>query len=356
MNMIIIGFGNVGQSLAEMLELRAPELRERYGLKVNVVAIVDRGGAALSEAGISLSEAVKAKRFRGSVSTMRGLGRPQLSALEVLEEVDGDIVIEVTSTSLETGEPGLTHIKKAISSKKHVVTTSKGALAQMLPDLIELANKNDVSLMFSGAVGGAMPILDFAKMCLRGEKVESLRGVLNGTTNYILWRMAERRIGLSQAVREAQELGYAEENVSYDLNGLDTACKLVILANWVMNRRVSLKDVETRGIEELSLEEVLKAKEEGFAVRLIGSIKENLRVRPERVSLRDPLCVDSSLNAVVFTCRYSGQHVLIGRGAGGKETASAVIRDVLTIAQGFGWASSPKDVLNVNPKSVWATP
>ena len=339
-NLILIGFGKVGQSLAEMLELRSTELREDYGVDLKVVAIVDRGGAAVSKTGIDITDALKVKRPAGSVSAMKDSGKPHLSALEVLEEVDGDIVVEATSTNLENGEPGLTHIKKALSLGRHIVTTNKGPLALSLPYLIDLSCKNKVSLCFSGSVGGAMPILEFAKRCLYGDKIESIRGVLNGTTNYILWRVAEKHVSLSEALKEARELGYTEENILYDLDGLDTACKLVILANSVMNRKVSLRDVEVKGIREISLQEVLNAKKEGFAVRLIGSINERITVSPEKFPVRDPLCVDSASNAVVFTCTCSGQHLLIGRGAGSKETASSVVRDIVNIAQECKLSSS----------------
>lgn len=341
-DLIIIGFGKVGQSLAEMLELRSAELRSNYGLDIKVLAIVDRGGATVSSAGVNLPKAVKTKRLMGSVSAMRDSGKLGLSALEVLEEVVGDIVVEITSTNLKAGEPGLTHIRKALSLGRHVVTTNKGSLALSLPYLIDLARKNGVFLRFSGAVGGAMPILDFAKRCLCGDKIESIRGVLNGTTNYILWRMAEEHLSASQALKEAQELGYTEENVLYDLDGLDAACKLVILANGIMNRKVSLKDVEIKGIREISLRDVLNTKKEGFAIRLIGSINNKIKVSPEKIPRKDPLCVDSALNAVAFKCAYSGKHILIGQGAGGKETACSIIRDIMDISQKCGQSLSLK--------------
>ncbi|MBM4401275.1 MAG: homoserine dehydrogenase, partial [Crenarchaeota archaeon] len=334
--------GKVGQSLASMLEMRSAELREAYGLDLKVVAIVDRKGTAVSKKGVDISKALKVKRLKGSVSDMKGYGKPYLSALEALEEVDGDIVIEVTSTSLETGEPGLTHIMKALSLGRHVVTTNKGPLALSFSGLVDLAHKNGVSLRFSGSVGGAMPILEFAKRCLYGDKIESVRGVLNGTTNYILWSMSEKRLNLSEAVRKAQELGYAEENVLYDLEGLDTACKLVILANWAMGHKVSLRDVEVKGIRGVTLKDILDAEREGFAIKLIGSINRGIKVSPRRIPLKDPLCVDSAFNAVDFTCAYSGQHILIGRGAGGKETASSIIRDIVNVHRESNLSSPSK--------------
>jgi len=125
-DLIIIGFGRVGQSLAQLLDSAHADLKNNYGIDIKVVAIVDREGAAVSEQGIDLSKALSVKRLKGSVSAMKGSGRPDLSPLEVIEEEDGDIVVEATSTNLETGEPRLTHIEKALSSGRHVVTTNKG--------------------------------------------------------------------------------------------------------------------------------------------------------------------------------------------------------------------------------------
>jgi homoserine dehydrogenase len=157
--------------------------------------------------------------------------------------------------------------------------------------------------------------------------------VLNGTTNYILWKMAEEQIRLEEALMEAQELGYAEKDASYDLDGIDTACKLVILANWIMDYKTSIKDVRINGIRRISLEEVMDAEKENFAIKLVGSINKNIKVRPEKIPKKHLLCVDSILNAVTFTCTHTGQHTLIGRGAGGQMTAGSVIRDIINIGQ-----------------------
>lgn len=333
MRIIMVGFGVVGQSIAEILTLRSMELKEEYGINPKVVAIVDRRGAATAKEGVDLRKALETKRSMGSVSALGEIGKPGYSALDVLEEVEGDLVIEVTPTNVETGEPGLTHIKKALSLGRHVVTTNKGPLALALPNLLELSREKDVCLRFSGAVGGGIPVLAFAKRCLLGEKIIAIRGVLNGTTNYILWKMAEERVSLERALAEARKLGYAEANVSYDLDGIDAACKLVILANWVMNLKVHLRDVEIQGINGITLQEIMDADRENSAIRLVGSINNGITVSPRRISKGDPLCVDSSYNAIQFTTAYSGQHVLIGRGAGGRETAVSVIRDILDIKQ-----------------------
>ena len=331
-NLILIGFGNVGRGLAEILMLRRRTLKDRYGLDFKVVAIVDRGGAAISEAGVDLTRALEVKRSLGSVSAMKFIGKPGLSAMEVIEEIDGDIVVETTSNNLESGEPELTHIKRALTSGKHVVTTNKGPLALALPSLLDLAQREGMILRFSGAVGGAMPILDFIRNLLCGDEILSIQGVLNGTTNYILWSMSERHLTMDQAVAEAQRLGYAEKNISYDIDGLDTASKIIVIANYIMGLRISLRDVNIKGIRGITPEDLLEAKRRGFTIRLIGFIShDEVKVSPEEIPLDNPLSVGSNLNAVKVDCAHSGQHVAIGPGAGGRETASSVMRDIIII-------------------------
>ncbi len=330
---IMIGFGVVGRSLAEMLSSYSMELKQECGADLKVVAIVDRKGAAISQReGINLLKALQAKKQGKSVSILNGAGKPGYSALEVLEEINGDVVIEVTPTNVETGEPGLTHIKTALSQGKHVITTNKGPLALALPNLRGLARKNNMYLLFSGAVGGGMPILNFVK-CLLGEKILSIRGVLNGTTNYILWKMAEEYASFEEVLLEARELGYAEANPLYDIDGVDTACKLVILANVAMNIKAKLGDVKIQGIREITPKEIIEADKDNCALRLVGSINRETTVSPQRISKNDPICVDSVLNAITFTSTYTGSHTLIGKGAGGHETAGSILRDIVGLSQ-----------------------
>ena len=332
-DIIIIGFGNVGQSLAEMLETRRIELKEKHCLNIKVTAIIDSKGAATSKNGINLKEAIKTKKKTGTVATIKKYGKPGASALEILEEAAGDIIVEVTPTNLENGEPGLTHIKRALSQGIHVVTANKGPLALHLPELTDLAYKKEAILKFSGAVGAATPILEFAERCLHDDKIESIKGILNGTTNYILWKMANDKISREKAIKEAIQKGYAERNIKYDIEGLDTASKLVILANHIMKRRISLKDVKVKGINEISLKEILDAEEKGYSIRLIGQINKEIKVQPEKIQKNNPLCVHSALNAIEIECLYSGKHILIGKGAGGKETASSIIKDIIEISK-----------------------
>jgi homoserine dehydrogenase len=250
----------------------------------------------------------------------------------VIESVEAEVVVEVTPVNIKNGEPALSHITKAFKTGKHVVTTNKGPLALAMPALTELAEYNNVYLRFSGTVGGGTPMLEFAKRCLAGDRILAIRGILNGTTNYILTEMAQNRVTFQDALTNAQKLGYAEREPSMDIDGFDTACKVVILSNWIMNKKITLKDIDRTGIRDVSLQDLDEASKRGNTIKLIGSIDENKStVKPTEIAKNNPLCVSGVLNAITFSTEYAGEQTLIGRGAGGVETASAVLRDLLDI-------------------------
>jgi len=256
-----------------------------------------------------------------------------MSALEAIESVEAEAMVEVTPTNIEDGEPGLSYIKAAFKTGKHVVTTNQGPLALALPALTELADYNNVYLRFSGTVGAGTPVLEFAKKCLQGDRIVAIRGILNGTTNYILSEMDEKHITFQEALEAAQKLGYAEADPTMDVDGYDAAAKLVIMANWIMDKKVTLKDVKIKGIRDVSSQIIEDAAKKGSTIKLIGSIGETLKVEPTQISKHDPLAVDGALNAVTFVSESAGEQTIIGLGAGGMETASAVLRDLLDIKQ-----------------------
>jgi homoserine dehydrogenase len=333
MRIILVGCGIVGQSFAQILIRRRAELVEEYGFSPRIVAMVDRGGTAIDPKGLDLEKMLLLKSEKGTVAASRECGHPSLTALDAIQSVEAEVLVEATPTNVRDGEPGLSHIKTAFKTRKHVITTNKGPLALALPALTELADYNKVHLRFSGTVGAGTPVLELAKRCLLGDRIVSVRGVLNGTTNHILTEMDEKHITFQQALESAQELGYAETDPSMDVDGIDTACKLVIIANWIMNRRVTLRDVNIQGIRDVTLEQLEEAANKGHIIKLVGSITGDLKVVPTEIQRRDPLSVRGVLNAVTFVSEFAGEETIIGRGAGGMETASAVLRDLLSIKQ-----------------------
>ena len=326
MNIAFVGFGTVGKNVA--VRLQRPEL----GLNLRTVAIVDSTGAAICHDGLDLETAIEVKNKCSSISEWHPYGLSNITTLDVLERVDIDLVIETTTTDIIDGEPGLSNITSALSRGIDVITTNKGPIALALYQLKEIAERSGSRLRYSGTVGGGTPILDFAKHQLKNEKILSVKGVLNSTSNYILWKMAKDKVNLKDVLQEAKNRKIAERDSRYDITGIDTACKLVILANSIMGLRVNLKDVEIEGIENVSLNNVLEAENAGKAVRLIGRIEDRLRVSPELIAKTDPLYVEADNNSICFSTEYNN-YILIGKGAGGKETANTVIRDLLDLYQ-----------------------
>lgn len=334
MRAIMVGFGAVGKAFAEMVTKRSPSLEKQYGIIPKIVAIVDRGGALINQQGLDLQEAISIRLASGSVSGHRTMGHRGATAMTVIDSVEADVLLELTPTNLPDGEPGLTHIESAIKKGLNVITTNKGPITAAMPSLLELAQYQRVQLRFSGTVGGGIPILNFAKKCLTGCNIESIEGILNGTTNHILTRMLDAGITFNAALKEAQEAGYAEADPSYDINGLDTASKLVIMCNWIMGRRASLMDVDIQGISNVTVEDIVREKRSDKAIKLVGSIDESeISVHPQPIPFNSPLCVKGNLNAVVFKTDIAGSITITGRGAGGTETASAVLRDLIDIKE-----------------------
>lgn len=321
----------VGQSFVKILLSKSAELYSTFGLNPRVVACVDSNGMAISQDGLDLGRLLDAKRMNKSVSAYHEK-TICLNTSDLIENTEAEVMVEATPTNLENGEPGISHIVSAMKSKKHVITVNKGPLALAFSSLLELSNYNNVRLAFSGTVGGGTPILEFAKKCLRGDRILSFRGILNGTTNYILSKMEEEGFTFQEALADAKQKGYAETSPKLDIEGYDAAAKLVIMANWIMSRKVSIADVSRRGISEVNLNAIRDAHEKGKAIRLIAYCNnDELSVMPLEIQRNDPICVTGTLNAVTFSSEYSGEKTIVGRGAGGLETASAILRDLIEI-------------------------
>ncbi len=326
LRLVLIGFGAVGQGLAKLL-IKQRQLMKDLAIRPKVVAIVDSRGVVSNEKGLNLEATLRTKYEKGTVTEYK----TDTLALDVIREVEADVVIETTPTNFKTGEPGLSHIKAALQSKKSVITSNKGPLARAFHALLELARHNNVYLKFSGAVGAGTPILDFGRACSRGDRIIGISGILNATTNFILTEMEQNNLTFQEALRTAQKVGYAEADASLDVEGFDAAVKLVIIVNSLMNQRPTIRDVKMTGIGKVSPEDVQNARNRGRCIRLLASADEGLSVSPSEVDRSDPLCVSGPYNAVKFLCEYSGQKVIIGKGAGGMETASSVLRDLLDV-------------------------
>jgi homoserine dehydrogenase len=326
----LLGFGVVGQSFVKLLLSHSKDLYNDYGIKPKVVACADNGGIVTCDQGLDLDRLLNVKKKKKSVVQYGSSANPS-DILDVIENMDAEVVIELTPTNIVDGEPGKNHIISAMKSGKNVITVNKGPLALEFPSLIELAEYNRIAFKFSGTVGGGTPILEFAKRCLKGDRIISFEGILNGTTNYILSKMYEG-LNFSEALQDASEKGYAEKDPTLDIDGYDAVAKLVIASNFLMNMKSTMKDVTRIGIREVKPSQVISERKKGNAIKLIASCDgKNLVVEPKPVSIKNPICVDGILNAITFTCQHSGQQTITGKGAGGMETASAILRDLIDI-------------------------
>jgi len=310
----IIGFGAVGQGVADAL------MRTDYPIKV--VAIADSRGAVMDAAGVDLASALQRKRETGAVAVA------DTSDMTALDAIVG------MATDISTGGIGLSHIRKAFESGRHVVTSNKGPLVVAYSELCELARKNDRYFRFEATVGGAMPAINLSNETLAGNRIISIEGVLNGTCNYILTRMDDEGVSYEHALGEAQELGIAEADPSADVDGIDTAAKIVILANSVFGMDAGYDDVDVTGITKITPESFKLAKEEGHTIKLIGEIRDGvLKVAPKMVPRNHPLSIGGTFNLASIQTELAGRITIGGIGAGSVETASAILSDILWIEQ-----------------------
>ena len=332
MRICIIGFGSVGQGVARVFAMKKDIIMKDYGLDLRLVAAADSSGAAINPDGLNPDLLLETKKETGKVSDYPEYGVTGISGLEVLDKVDYDCLVEVTPTNIEDGEPARTHMLKAMKDGKDVVTSNKGPLALSFGELAISARDNKVQFKYEASVGGAMPIINFAHETLSGCKIESIYGILNGTTNYILSRMAKEGSSYDQTLNEAQEMGIAETDPTQDVEGEDAACKVVILANSLMNMDVTYKDVEVKGISQITPESISLAKKEGYLIKLIGEVSpDSLEVSPRLVKEGSPFAVEGTLNVATLKTDLADDVTVVGRGAGSVETASAILSDIISI-------------------------
>ncbi len=266
---------------------------------------------------------------------------------EILEDPEVQVVVEVMGGE----EPAHRYISEAISRGKHVVTANKEVMAKRSLELMALAVEEGVNLLFEASVGGGIPVVGPLMKDLLANKIRSIHAIINGTTNYILSRMATNGMAFEQALKEAQELGYAEPVPTDDVEGVDAAYKLAILATLAFHTRVDPQDVYTEGISRLKHQDFRHALELGYAIKLLAMATEEdgglqVRVHPAFVPLEHLLAkVDGVNNAVEVEGDLVGRVVFHGQGAGRDPTTSAVLGDVVEIAHRIGSGGEPPQII-----------
>jgi homoserine dehydrogenase len=318
----LVGYGIVGHGVVDVLNRKKSALLE-MGLNLKLISITDHTGTIMNEDGVD-AERVLPERTLQNVATSSMKGK------EAIDAIESDLVIEVTPTNIVHGQPGLGHMEAALSGRKHVVTSNKGPLVVAYSRLKRLAEDNGVMLKFEATVGGTMPLVSLVERTLVGNTIYGIRGIFNGTCNYILTRMAQENIPYEHALSEAQDLGIAEADPSYDVEGVDTAGKVVILANSLFDMDIKYSDVDVTGITGITPEALTLAKDKGYVIKLIGDVPA-LTVRPMLVPIGSPIAVAGTLNSAAIYTDLSGTITVTGLGAGSIETASAILSDVISI-------------------------
>lgn len=328
---IIMGFGAVGQGVANAISLKKDMIKQEHNVEVKVVAAADSSSSAICADGLDEQLLVSVKNDNGSLASYPEYGS-DVCGIDVLDSVEYDCLIEATPTNIEDGEPALSLTLKAFEEGKDVVTSNKGHLALFFKDVVSAAEKNNVQFRYEATVGGAMPIINFVKDTLSSCKISSIEGILNGTTNYILSRMTSVGSSYKDILHESQELGIAETDPTQDVEGIDAACKTVILANSLLGIDATYSDVDVEGISNITSQAIELAKKDGYLIKLIAEVSpDNLKVSPRLVKQGSSYDVNGTLNMATVHTDLAGDVTVVGLGAGSLETASAMLTDLISI-------------------------
>ncbi|MCJ8314147.1 MAG: homoserine dehydrogenase [Saccharospirillaceae bacterium] len=332
----IIGFGNVGQGLAKILSDKYTFLKEKFGVDIRIVAVCDLNKGSIADRnGIDPTKLLKHIELNGDLKNFSDINT-DWNAEETIGNSGADILVELTYTNLETAEPALTHVKLAMNNGMHISMTNKGPVALFFPELKKIANKNKVQIGIEGTVMSGTPALSIASEMLLPAGITKIQGILNGTTNYMLGEM-EAGADYESALKQAQDLGYAEANPAGDVDGHDAAAKVVILGNLLMDLALSLSDVDCTGISKLSPDDIKQATANNKRWKLIGNVEKTQSgyiafVKPQMLSYEHPLAaISGATNAITYSTELLGDITLIGPGAGRMETGYAIIEDILSI-------------------------
>ncbi|MBD7979198.1 homoserine dehydrogenase [Oerskovia merdavium] len=344
----LLGCGVVGSEVARLLTQQAADLASRVGAPLELVGIAVRDASAPRPLAASVDRSLLTEDAEGLVAR-------------------ADIVIEVMGGI----EPARALLLRAIESGAAVVTANKALLAEDGPTLYKAADTAGVDIYFEAAVAGAIPIVRPVRESLAGDHVRRILGIVNGTTNYVLDQMASTGMSFDAAVKQAQDLGYAEADPTADVEGFDAAAKAAILASLAFHTRVSLEDVAREGITSITADDVAWAAQTGHVIKLLaiaesvtgddGAHGVSVRVHPALVPLAHPLAgVRGAFNAVFVEADAAGELMFYGRGAGGAPTASAVLGDVVSAARhrvlgGKGPEESTYAALPILPASTAVT-
>ncbi|MBE6096296.1 MAG: homoserine dehydrogenase [Schwartzia succinivorans] len=311
----LLGSGTVGSGVVEVLKKNVDEISQKAGTEIEIKKILVRD--------------LKKKRAH-----LEGMDLTD-DINDILKDDDIDIIVELMGGL----HPAREYMLRAMKAGKHVVTANKDVVAQFGKDMFDAAKENRVEFLFEASVGGGIPIITPLKESLTANRITEVMGIVNGTTNYMLTQMTNCGNDYETALREAQELGYAEANPAADVEGYDAARKVAILASLAFNTRVTLDDVSVEGITHITPQDIEYAKELGYVIKLLAIANDSekgvdVRVHPAFLKKDHPLAsVNDVFNAIFIKGNAIGEAMFYGQGAGSLPTASAVVADIITVAR-----------------------
>ncbi len=312
----LLGLGTIGTGVAKLLMTNADLIAAKVGARITLKKIADLDIA--TDRGITLPD--------GILTT---------NADELLSDPEISVVIELIGGY----EPAKRFVLKAIENGKHVVTANKALLALHGEEIYKAAANKGVEVLFEAAVAGGIPVISAIRGNMAANNFSTIFGILNGTCNYILTRMTDEGADFAAVLKNAQELGYAEADPTFDIEGVDTAHKLALLVSLCFGTRVTFGDIHTEGISSLSSVDIKFARDFGYKIKLLAIGKRDgdrveARVHPTMIPVNNPLAdVNGAFNAIRFTGDFIGPVMFYGRGAGMEPTASAVVGDIIDIAR-----------------------
>lgn len=334
--LVLSGFGNVGREFVKLIYEKRNNIIKEYGVDLILCGVIGREGCIFEDEGLDLITLLKCYPGSKGILQYAEMNKDSFYDYPVFE---GDILVECTNSNIHDGGAALNYILNAIKRGMDLVVVSKGALITDFNNIMELAKKKNIKLKYSGATAAALPTMDIGYYSLAGAKINSITGVLNGTCNYILTRMDDENISFDQALDEAIEKGIAERENSMDIDGIDSACKLLLLSNSLMNTEYKLEQVSITGIRNICIEDIRKAKEENKVIKLISRAyciddRVILEVLPEKIDKNNVLAAIRGTNkGVMFNTDTMGEVCVFGGASNPRGAAAAAVKDVINICR-----------------------
>jgi homoserine dehydrogenase len=314
-NIGLIGFGTVGSGVYSLLKKNNFLIKERSGIDINIKCICD----------------IRANEIKSKIKNT--------NITKNWKEITNDPEIDTIIELIGGLEPAKSIVMEALRKGKNVVTANKKLLAEEGDAIFELQKKSTASLYFEASVCGGIPCIQALRDGMVGNRVNLIMGILNGTTNFILTRMEDEGLSFKEALKDAQQKGFAEADPTFDIEGYDAGHKLAVVSRIAFNKKVNFKSIPIEGITRITIDDITYARDMGFAIKLLGTSrmagdKMEISVAPAMLPLKHPLAsVHNEFNAIMFSGDMTGPIILYGKGAGSLPTASAVVSDVVQIAQ-----------------------